>query len=164
MTRLTQSMTRPAIGEPSEDVSLYERDFYAWTQSQAALLKIGNLGSLDLEHLAEEIEDMGGEQRHAVSSQLRHLLVHLLKLRYSPARYPRRGWIVETQNARDEIAARLAASPSLRAQLPRLFDEVWPRARRGAMLQMDVYGEQASIPRECPFTAEQALDDDYRPG
>ena len=164
MSRRTQSMTRPITGERSEDASLYERDFYAWTQAQATLLEAGRLGSLDLEHLAEEIEDMGSEQRHAVSSQLRHLLTHLLKLRYSPARYPRRGWIVETQNARDEIAARLATSPSLRTQLPRLLDEEWPRARRAAVLQMDVYGEQADIPRECPFTLEQALDDDYRPG
>lgn len=87
-----------------------------------------------------------------------------VKLRYSPVRYPRHRWIVETQNARDEIAARLAASPSLRAQLPLLLDEEWPRARRAAVLQMDVHGEQADIPRECPFTLEQALDDDYRPG
>lgn len=107
---------------------------------------------------------MGSEQRHAVSSQLGHLLAHLLKLRYSPARHPRRGWIVETQNARDEIAVRLETSPGLRAQLPRLLDEEWPRARRTAVLKMDVYGEQADLPRECPFTLEQVLDDDYRPG
>ena len=164
MIRRTQSMTRPTTGERSEDASSYERDFHAWTQAQATLIETGRLDSLDLEHLAEEIGDLGREQRHALSAQLRHLLVHLLKLRYSAARYPRRGWLVEAQNARDEIAARLAASPSLRAQMPRLFDEVWPRARRGAILQMDVYGEQAGIPRECPFTLEQALDDDYRPG
>ena len=69
-------MSRPIAGERSEDTSLYERDFYAWTQAQAALLEAGHLGSLDLEHLAEEIEDMGSEQRHAVSSRLRHLLAH----------------------------------------------------------------------------------------
>ena len=80
MSRRTQSMTRPITGERSEGASLYERDFYAWTQAQATLLEAGRLGSLDLEHLAEEIEDMGSEQRHAVSSQLRHLLTHLLKL------------------------------------------------------------------------------------
>lgn len=164
MSRRTQSMTRPITGERSEDVSLYESDFYAWTRAQVALLDAGHLGSPDLEHLVEEIEDMGSEHRHVVGSQLRPLLTHLLKLRYPPARYPRRGWMVETQNARDEIGARLATSPSLRAQLPRLLDEEWPRARRAAVLQMDVYGEQADISRECPFTLEQALDDDYRPG
>ena len=71
MIRRTQSMTRPATGERSKDASLYERDFHAWTQAQAALLEAGRLGSLDPEHLAEGIEDRGSEQRHAVSSQLR---------------------------------------------------------------------------------------------
>jgi Domain of unknown function DUF29 len=41
--------------------TLYDEDFYAWTQQQAALLRrlppAGN--ELDLEHIAEEIEDLG---------------------------------------------------------------------------------------------------------
>jgi hypothetical protein len=40
---------------------LYEEDFYAWTQRQAELLcrlpAISN--ELDVEHIAEEIEDLG---------------------------------------------------------------------------------------------------------
>jgi hypothetical protein len=40
---------------------LYEEDFYAWTQQQAELLRrlpaISN--ELDIEHIAEEIEDLG---------------------------------------------------------------------------------------------------------
>ena len=164
MIRLTSPIAQPAPDDPAGDAALYERDFYAWTQAQAALLKSGNPAAADLEHLAEEIADMGREQRHAVSSQLRLLLTHLLKLRYSPATDPRSGWTAEIRNARAEIVDRLADSSSLRPQLPRLLDRSWPRARLMAAEQMERYGERSPIPRQCPFTLEQILDEDYWPG
>jgi hypothetical protein len=48
---------------------LYDQDFYAWTQRNADLLRQGRAAEIDLEHLAEEIEAMGKEQRHALRSQ-----------------------------------------------------------------------------------------------
>jgi hypothetical protein len=59
---------------------LYDQDFYAWTQAQAALLRKGAVQDLDLEHLLEEIEDMGHSQRDALASHLLVLLTHLLNL------------------------------------------------------------------------------------
>ena len=48
---------------------LYERDFYAWTQDQAAMLRAWpetlRPNTLDIEHIAEELEDLGGSQRSA---------------------------------------------------------------------------------------------------
>ena len=142
---------------------LYDEDFYAWTRRNAELLRRRQVDEADLEHLAEEIEDMGREQRHALRSQLRQLVVHLLKLDYSPAREPRRGWFEEVQNARAEIADRLGDSPSLRPQLPMLFAEVWPRARRQATEALHAFGERSSIPVECPYTLEQVLDERFFP-
>ena len=163
MTLLTRSMPQPAADEPSGGMSLYERDFHAWTQAQAALLKAGTADRADLDHLAEEIEDMGREQRHAVGSQNRLVLIYLLKLRYSPAIDPRPGWRAEIRNSRAEIADRLADSPSLRPYLPRLFDRAWARARSIAADQMEAYGERTTIPRQCPFTLEQVLDESCWP-
>jgi hypothetical protein len=48
--------------------------------------------SLDLEHLAEEVADLGHSERDAVRSQVRRVIEHLLKLEYSPATEPRDGW------------------------------------------------------------------------
>ena len=42
---------------------LYESDFYHWTVDQVRSLRLGKLDSLDLEHLAEEIESLGNQQR-----------------------------------------------------------------------------------------------------
>ena len=41
------------------NVTLHDRDFYAWTQQQAQLLRAGRLDEADLENLIEEIEMMG---------------------------------------------------------------------------------------------------------
>ena len=50
--------------------SLYEEDFYAWTQQQAELLRrlppVGN--ELDIENIAEEIEDLGRSDLRAARS------------------------------------------------------------------------------------------------
>jgi hypothetical protein len=57
----------------------YDTDFYGWTQAQAAALRAQESKTLDWDHLAEEIESLGNEQRHAARSHLRVLLWHLLK-------------------------------------------------------------------------------------
>ena len=156
---MPQSVAKPA----RRTAPLYDRDFYAWTQQQAGLLKAGRLRDVDVEHLCEEIEDLGSEQQRAVRSHLRHLLAHLVKLQYSSAHDPRRGWKDEVLNARAEIEDRLDHSPSLRPHLDELLAEVWPRARRQAVAQMANYGEHPDVPADCPFTLAQMLDDDYWP-
>ena len=156
---MPQSVAKPT---PGTTTPLYDRDFHAWTQQQAGLLKAGRLRDVDLEHLIEEVEDLGGEQKRAVRSHLRHLIAHLVKLRCSPADDPRRGWKDAVRNARGEIEDRLAGSPSLRSHLDELSNEVWPRARRQAAGQAD-YGEHPNVPADCPFTLAQVLDEDYWP-
>jgi len=37
----------------------YETDFYGWTQAQAQALRAKDWAALDVDHLAEEIEDVG---------------------------------------------------------------------------------------------------------
>jgi DNA-binding PucR family transcriptional regulator len=63
---------------------LYDKDFYAWTRAQAdALRRLASErwnGPLDLEHLAEEVEDLGRSELSTVRSQLERVLEHLLKL------------------------------------------------------------------------------------
>ena len=52
---------------------LYDEDFYAWTQQQAEVLRTHFQGDnrLDVEHLAEEVEDLGKSELHAVESYRR---------------------------------------------------------------------------------------------
>jgi hypothetical protein len=78
--------------------SLYEEDFYAWTQEQAKLLRrlpaIGN--EFDPERIAEEIEDLGRSELHAARSLCEHLIEHFLKPKIPKLNEPNDHW-------RDEI-------------------------------------------------------------
>lgn len=143
---------------------LYEEDFFAWTQLQAKEIRRfarsrPNL-PLDLGHIAEEIADLGKEQRNALRSWTARILEHLLLLEHSPAMEPRRGWAREIINFRREIERRL--TPTLRRdlqrQLPRLYDE----ARRALVIELDRFGEgdiAARLPERCPYTLDQVLGD-----
>jgi hypothetical protein len=143
---------------------LYEQDYYAWTQAQAAELRAMAKRpidtSLDLEHLAEEAADLGHSERDAVRSQARRVIEHLLKLEYSPAAEPRDGSKDTVADARSVIDDKL--SPSLRldleTMLPRLYGQVLPKARR-ALRRFGETAPAGTLPSACPY----ALDDICRP-
>ena len=65
--------------------ALYEQDFYAWANEQAALLRAGRLSAADIEHIAEEIESMGKTEKRELVSRFAVLLLHLLKWQYQPS-------------------------------------------------------------------------------
>ncbi len=90
----------------------YEDDFYAWTQHQAGVLRSLRTrdNRLDREHVAEEIEDLGKNERDAVRSQVRRIVEHLLKLDFSRARDPRIGWMRSIVDARSILEDKLSAT------------------------------------------------------
>lgn len=142
----------------------YETDFLRWTQEQSALLRAGKWAELDQEHIAEYLEDMGREQKLALQSLLRQILLHLVKLQHSPAAAPRSKWTEEIIEFRDQAQARIDATPSLKHHAPELFDKAWQQARGAAQRTFELHGEQVSVPDICPYRIEQALDPDYFPG
>ena len=50
--------------------TLYEQDFDLWIEETINLLKNRQLEQIDYEHLIEEIEDMGGNRKDALESNL----------------------------------------------------------------------------------------------
>ena len=67
---------------------LYDTDFYAWVQDQAALLAARRFEELDLPHLVEELQLMGSSERGELANRLSVLLAHLLKLQIAAKRLP----------------------------------------------------------------------------
>lgn len=138
----------------------YDQDYHAWLLENARLLREGRLSEIDVEHIAEELQDMGNSERRAVESHLKNLMLHLLKWRYQPGlRGP--SWGQSIDNARFEIERRLSESPSLRPRAPELAAYAYPNARRNAMRETGLRLE--TFPHDCPFTIEQLLDEDYWP-
>ena len=71
----------PSVDSEIEDMNaVHERDFYAWTQEQAAPLRQGQLDCLDLEYLAEEIEALGRSERRELANRLEILLLFIIPL------------------------------------------------------------------------------------
>ena len=68
---------------------LYNRDFHAWANEQASLLRMGKLSDADVENIAEEIETLGRHEKRELVSRLTVLLHHLLKWRFQPKRRSR---------------------------------------------------------------------------
>ncbi len=72
--------------------SLYDEDFLAWTEQQAALVRAGRLDQLDLDNLAEELDTMGRSEWGELENRLEVLLTHMLKCDHQPEkRYPQLG-------------------------------------------------------------------------
>jgi len=143
--------------------SLHEQDFLIWSERQAELLRAGRLDALDVEGLLEEIEEMGREQKVALQSLIRMILVHLLKLARSPARDPRAKWTEEVMELRAQAESRIEDTPSLAHHADALYRKAWPQARRIASRALAAYGEQVTLPEQCPYSLEQVLDSDFLP-
>src|SRR5580692_6333313 len=110
-------------GGPAMSNSLYDTDFYAWANEQAALLRSGRLTEADIENIAEEIESMGRSEKRELVNQLSVLLLHLLKWRYQPLPQSK-SWQTAIEQQRLHLTEHLADNPSLTSRL----DEVIPIA------------------------------------
>jgi hypothetical protein len=143
---------------------LYEADFFAWTRLQARelrrLARMPSNAALDCVHLAEEIADLGKEQRNALRSWVTRILEHLLLLEHVPAEQPRRGWTDEIIDFRDEIEQRLTATlrRDLKRQLPRLYERARGRLERKLTLRGEA-DVARRLPERCPYSLDQVLSD-----
>src|SRR5437763_15796162 len=99
--------------------SLYDEDFYAWTQEQAELLRRGGAGAngLDVELIAEEIEDLGKSELHAAQSLCEHIIEHLLKLEFSGLQEPAGHWHHEITEWRLQLERKLTRSIAAKLEL-----------------------------------------------
>lgn len=141
----------------------YDKDFDAWLQEQAALLRAKQWDALDVEHLAEEIEEVRKSERHAVRSHLRILLLHLLQWTAQPEEraWHSASWQASIDNSRILIQGFLEASPSLRPELPELAASAYPWARQRAVKEPQL--PEVTFPDTCPWGLDQLLDEDFWP-
>ena len=145
-----------AVQVKARSGDLYEQDLYAWSKAQADLLRRRRFSALDLEHVVEEIEDVGGSLYREVRSRVRTIMEHLLKLEHSTATEPRAGWERTIRTQRADLAEDL--TPSLRPRVERGLARFYEASRTEAAASLRAHGEPAAadaLPPTSPYTLDQ---------
>ncbi len=139
---------------------VYLADFNSWIDQTAHLLRERRWHEIDVEHLIEEVEDLGKSERRGIASQLTRLLLHILKWQYQPQRRSD-SWLDSITDARTQIELALEDSPSLRNYPAEQLEESYQRARRQASKQTHM--QMSAFPEGCPYAPELVLDEDWLP-
>lgn len=138
------------------DGSLYDDDFYAWTQEQAKLLRRGSAAAnrLDFDLIAEEIEDLGKSELHTVQSLCEHIIEHLLKLEYTGLDEPAHHWRQEITEWRIQVEKKETRSIIAKLDLPARYRMA---VRMLRYFEDDAPGLLSRVPAECPYTLDQII-------
>jgi predicted DNA-binding ribbon-helix-helix protein len=144
----------------TNSLSLYEQDYLLWIETTLNQLRQGRLTELDLTNLIEEIEDMGNSQKLALESNLRVLLMHLLKWKYQPERRTN-SWKYTIVEHRKRIIKSFKTSPSLKRYFEQVFAECYQDAVDLASAETGLLA--ATFPDQSPFSQEDVININYLP-
>jgi len=147
---------------------IYENDFHAWIQSQIRLLKIGKTSELDIEHLIEELEDMGKSNIRELESRFLMLIAHLLKWQFQLAtmtmqwkEFEGKSWRKTIIEQRTQILYLLEDIPSLKTRLEEIVLKTYPKAVKFAIDETNL--PQSTFPEQCPYSVKELLDKRFYP-
>ena len=139
---------------------LYDRDFFEWTVRNAELLRSGRSTEADLEHIAEEIEDMGKRERRELLSRLSVLIAHLLKWQVQPDR--RSGsWTTTIRLQRSRIKKLISQMPSLHPFLVENLADAYQDGVMTAVVETNLPVE--AFPSTCAWELDALLDEEFMP-
>jgi len=139
---------------------LHDKDFYAWANEQAGLLRAGRLSEADIEHIAEEIESMGKSEKRELINRLTVLLLHLLKWQHQPV-LRSKSWCLTIEEQRNQLEDHLGDNPSLKASLGDAMVAAYRNAILGAARETSL--ERNVFPVACPWSGEQIMDQNFFP-
>lgn len=140
--------------------SLYEHDFHAWANEQAALLRSGRLSEADIAHIAEEIESMGRSEKRELVGRLTILLLHLLKWQFQPG-LRSASWEASIKVQRITLKRHLIDNPSLEPAIPEAVTDAYQIGRIEAAVETKL--AEKDFPQFYPWNFEQIMDPDFWP-
>lgn len=150
-----------------EDLNaLYETDYAAWARKNAELLRNKRFSDLDIDHLLEELSDMGRSEKNELESRLLILIAHLLKYQFQYHQLSERwrefqgaNWRTTIIEQRKRLQRRLKKSPGLESYLPTAITDIYPDAVELAVEETGL--STVSFPESCPYSIAQLLDSDF---
>jgi len=148
------------MGTATATASLYDNDFYGWTQRQAETLRARDFSGLDVDNLIEEILNMGGSEQRELESRLEVLLMHLLKWVFQPD-YRGTSWELTIKEQRRRIVRHLRKNPSLKPLIPESSASAYEFAVLNAARETGL--KESTFPATNPWTFEQIISDTFWP-
>lgn len=138
----------------------YDGDVVAWANEQAMLLRAGRFSELDIEHLVDEVEDVGKSEQRELASRMSVLLMHLLKWDIQPERRCK-SWVNTIKDQRRLLQIRLVQMPSLKPMFndPAWLEVMWIDAVVAARKETGV----EEMPESCGWTIQQIMDNTFFP-
>jgi Domain of unknown function DUF29 len=123
---------------------LYDRDLVRWAAEQAALLRARKFHDLDIENLAQEVEDLGKSERGQLENRIVTIIEHMLKLDVFTAEGPgpRAGWNATIRRSRRAVEKLLNQNPSLKREVDAIIKAETQTARELVAEGFADYGEQ----------------------
>lgn len=145
----------------TRNLASYDTDVIVWANEQARLLRAGDFAALDIEHIADEVEDVGKSEARELANRMALLLAHLLKWYVQP---DRRGtsWQTTIHAQRKAVLSRLRRTPSLKADLADA--EWWEVAWGDAVAIAEEETGIRDLPAACSWPREQVLEAEFLPG
>jgi Domain of unknown function DUF29 len=140
--------------------SLYDEDFAAWTSETARQLRAGRFAEIDIEHVAEEIEDMGKSEKRELLGRLTVLVTHLLKWKWQADKRTA-SWQSTMATQPAEIQRLLRQSPSLSGVIAASVADVYPDAVESASIETGL--PAPTFPEKCPFSVDEILQRGFFP-
>jgi hypothetical protein len=138
----------------------YKTDVIAWANEQASLLRAGKFSQLDIEHIADEVEDVGKSEQRELENRMATLLAHLIKWKFQPERRGR-SWEATAREQRRMILRRLEKTPSLKNDLadPEWLADAWSDAKLKVLQEAGL----EDLPLDCPWSVADVLRQDFLP-
>src|ERR1700693_2600526 len=147
--------------EATSELVRYEDDYHAWLLRQIALLEAGRFADLDVSHLIDELNALASSKKHEIDNRLMVLLQHLLKWEFQPE-HRSNSWRASILEQRLRIGNLISESPSLRRYPAGTMEKEYRIARVRAADDTGLALNR--FPLAFPYSAAQALDDDFWPG
>ena len=131
-----------------------------WASEQAQLIRSGQFDKLDIEHIADEIEDVGKSEKRELASRMAVLLAHLLKWKFQST-HQGLSWERTIREQRKQVLRKLRETPSLSPLLNELewVEGVWGDAITQAITETNL----SIFPEVCPWSIADVLSENWMP-
>ena len=141
------------LSEPTGRAS-YDEDPHAWAMAQAELIRRKRFDELDVDNLADEVEDVARRERKELVTRLALVFQHLLKWDRQPERRSA-SWARTLREQRTQVEEILDEAPSLRPRLDALSDAAFRQGRVAALNEIGL--TDAAVPERNPYSWEDLM-------